>query len=51
MGGKISKEIWADHLGQRVYFCCEACIDEFRDDPEKYMKKLEAMGQKAEKIG
>jgi len=42
MGGKINKEIYADHEGQRVYFCCAMCIDTFKKDPEKYLKKMKA---------
>ena len=41
MGGDIDKNIYFDFQGQRVYFCCESCKDEFRKDPEKYMKKIE----------
>lgn len=44
MGGKINKAIYTDHAGKRVYFCCKACIAEFRKDPEKYVKTLEEEG-------
>jgi YHS domain-containing protein len=44
MGGAINKTIYADHDGKRVYFCCAACIDTFKADPEKYIKKLEDQG-------
>ena len=40
MGGEINKEIYADHDGKRVYFCCSMCIDTFKKDPAKYLKKL-----------
>jgi len=40
MGGKPNPNLYADHQGQRVYFCCPACLDLFKKDPEKYMKKL-----------
>ena len=45
MGGEINKEYYADYNGKRVYFCCPACDGIFKQDPEKYMKKLEEMGQ------
>lgn len=48
MGGEIDKEIYADHDGKRVYFCCEGCIGEFNKDPEKYLGKLKEAGQKPE---
>lgn len=50
MGGKINKELYADYKGQRVYFCCMGCPQEFAKDPEKYIKKLKEMGLEPEKI-
>ena len=44
MGGKINKELYADHDGKRVYFCCAMCSDSFKKDPQKYIKKLEDDG-------
>ena len=41
MGGKIDKSVYVDHEGQRVYFCCKGCIAMFKEDPDKYMKKLQ----------
>jgi len=49
MGGKINKDVYVDYEGQRVYFCCAACIDEFNKNPEKYLKKMEEAGVKPEK--
>ena len=40
MGGDIDKRYFTDYKGKRIYFCCAGCPDEFRKDPEKYMKKL-----------
>ena len=44
MGGKIDKNIYADHDGKRIYLCCAACVDTFKKDPEKYMAKLAEQG-------
>jgi YHS domain-containing protein len=44
MGGNINKEIYTDYQGKRVYFCCAACVPEFKKNPDKYLKKLEAEG-------
>ena len=44
MGGKINKEVYADHDGKRVYFCCAGCIEPFKKNPEKHIKKLEGDG-------
>lgn len=49
MGAKIDKNIFADYNGKRVYFCCTGCLAEFKKDPEKYLRKMEAEGVAAEK--
>ncbi len=51
MGGAIDKNIYLDYQGQRIYFCCPACIPEFKKDPAKYVKKLEAQGVQLEPVG
>jgi YHS domain-containing protein len=30
-----------DYKGKTYYFCCDACIDIFRKDPDNYAKKME----------
>ena len=40
MGGKIDKKMYTDYQGQRIYFCCTGCVEQFKKDPEKYMKKI-----------
>jgi YHS domain-containing protein len=44
MGGKIDKAFFADYQGDRVYFCCEACVAKFNENPELYIKKLKDDG-------
>ncbi len=44
MGGLINKNVYADHQGNRVYFCCPPCLKEFKKDPDKYVKKLKEQG-------
>jgi len=51
MGGKINKEIFADHDGKRVYFCCNDCMEKFKKNPRQYIRKLEKQGVTPEKIG
>ncbi len=42
MGGRpIDPDIYVDHEGRRVYFCCQMCVDTFKAEPEKYLKKLD----------
>jgi len=50
MGGKIDKKYYVDYNGKRIYACCKGCLADIKKDPEKYIKKLEAMGQSAETI-
>lgn len=44
MGGPINREVFADHEGKRVYFCCPDCIEAFKKEPQKYLKKLQDDG-------
>ena len=50
MGGPIRKDVFADHDGKRVYLCCGACVDSFKAEPEKYVKKLEEAGVELEQV-
>ncbi|MFO7890047.1 MAG: YHS domain-containing protein [bacterium] len=50
MGNKINKEIYTDYQGKRVYFCCSGCVETFKKDPEKYMKKMKDAGVKLESV-
>jgi YHS domain-containing protein len=50
MGGTINKKYHVDYKGKRIYVCCPGCIPELKKDPEKYIKKLEAMGQSVETV-
>jgi len=49
MGGNVNKDLYADYQGQRVYFCCPACLELFQKDPEKYLKKMKDQGVTPEK--
>jgi YHS domain-containing protein len=44
LAGNIDKNVYADYKGKRIYFCCKGCDDEFKKDPEKYLKKLQEEG-------
>jgi len=41
MGQPINKEFYVDYQGRRIYFCCQMCVDTFKKDPEKYVKKVD----------
>lgn len=49
MGGEINKEVFVDHEGSRIYFCCQACVDTFKKDPDTYLKKMKDAGVNAYK--
>lgn len=44
MGSEINKEVYTDHNGKRIYFCCAGCVSEFKSDPDKYLEKMKAKG-------
>ncbi len=44
MGGLVNKDVYVDYAGKRIYFCCPACPETFRKDPEKYLRKMEEGG-------
>ena len=46
MGGETTdSEIFAEHNGKKVYFCCEGCIDDFKEDPAAYFAKAYPEGK------
>jgi YHS domain-containing protein len=49
LGGNVTKQVYVDYKGKRIYFCCAGCEGEFNKDPEKYIKKLEEQGVTLEK--
>ena len=44
MGGKINKDLFADHDGKRVYVCCSGCLEPLKKDAAAHIKKLEQAG-------
>jgi YHS domain-containing protein len=51
MGEPIDKKQYTDYNGKRIYVCCGDCVEKVKKNPEKYIKKLESMGQSVEIIG
>lgn len=33
--------VFTDYEGRRVMFCCQKCVGTFKEDPAKYLKKLD----------
>ena len=46
MGKKIDPKLFVDHKGRRVYFCCKMCVETFKKDPGKYIKKVDGSAAK-----
>ncbi|MEW6442658.1 MAG: hypothetical protein AB1640_17105 [bacterium] len=44
LGAPVDRSVFADHDGKRVYFCCAGCIPAFKENPEKYIKEMQAKG-------
>lgn len=47
--GDIDKNVFVDYKGQRIYFCCSACVEKFKSNPEKYLTEMKAAGITPEK--
>jgi YHS domain-containing protein len=50
MGDPIDKKLYVDYQGKRIYVCCEMCKSEVSKNPEKWIKKLNDMGEAVETI-
>lgn len=50
MGNSINKDVYVDYYDKRVYFCCGMCTKEFLKTPEKYLKKLDELGEVPESL-
>lgn len=50
MGGAIVKSLFTDYKGKRIYVCCPGCVSVVKNDPEKYINKLEAQGVTLERV-
>ncbi|MGE4423068.1 MAG: TRASH domain-containing protein [Pseudodesulfovibrio sp.] len=44
MGFEIDRNIFSDYRSKRIYLCCPSCPSEFKKDPEKYVKQMQANG-------
>jgi hypothetical protein len=45
-GEKISKDIFVDVEGVRIYMCCKDCIEKVKADPKAAIAKIKANGEK-----
>ena len=47
LGGDMGDPYVFTHDGKEVHLCCKSCLKDFKKDPAKYMKKLEAAEKSA----
>ncbi len=50
MGGDINRDVYADHEGYRIYFCCPGCDGKFSKDRDGYIKKMKKDGIELELV-
>ena len=51
IGCSVTKhDIYTDYHGKRIYFCSKECLEKFKKDPDKYLKKAEEKGVQFEKV-
>ncbi len=49
MGGPINKDVYLDHGGYRIYFCCAGCDAAFRENADELLEKMLKEGIELEK--
>jgi YHS domain-containing protein len=42
MGNEVDPEVFVEYEGRVIGFCCAGCDAKFLEDPEKYLKKVDA---------
>ncbi|MBU0691617.1 hypothetical protein KKC97_06265 [bacterium] len=39
--GSMEEPVKIEHEGREIQFCCSSCVETFRQNPDKYLKKLD----------
>lgn len=39
-GNQVKEKFSVDYNGEKIYFCCKACVKGFKRNPGKYLKNL-----------
>lgn len=47
LGGDMGEPYVFTHNGQEIKLCCKSCLKDFKKEPAKYMKKVEAAEKSA----
>jgi len=43
--GSMGDPIVINHEGQEIKFCCDSCVPKFKEDPDKYLGKLDSSAE------
>ena len=49
LGGEMGKPYIYTYEGREIHFCCKGCVKDFKADPAKFLKKLDAAQKAAQK--
>ena len=47
--GEMGKPYVFTHGGQEIQLCCKSCLKDFKKEPSKYLKKVDAAAKKDKK--
>ena len=47
LGGDMGEPVVMVYEGREIKFCCNACVKQFKADPQKFIKKLDEAAAKA----
>ena len=47
LGGDMGEPYVFTHDGREIKLCCKSCLKDFKKDPAKYVKKIEAAEKKS----
>ena len=36
---KVKRDVFVEHEGRKVYFCCKGCVKAFKEDPKSFLEK------------
>ena len=36
---RVQRDIFVEHEGRKVYFCCQDCVEAFKKDPKSFLEK------------
>ena len=48
-GGDMGEPYVFTHEGREIKLCCKSCLKDFKKDPAKYVKKIDAAERKSKK--